>query len=83
MIGINELGIQLTEKVVTTPDLRLTFTGFYDDRPADRIADLPKEIDRNEGKIDTLIEAAKSGEVQVVFITLPMRARRTNSVYHL
>ena len=74
VIGINELGIQLTEKVVTTPDLRLTFTGFYDDRPADRIADLPKEIDRNEGKIDTLIEAAKSGEVQVVFITLPMRA---------
>ena len=74
--GINELGIQLAQNVNATPDLRMSFTGFYDDRPINRLCDLPEDIDRNEGKIDTLIEAAKSGEVQVIFITLPMRAEQ-------
>lgn len=72
--GINELGVQLAQSVIATPDLRMTFSGFYDDRPKDRLHHLPSDIDRNEGKIDTLIDAAKSGEIQVVFITLPMRA---------
>ncbi len=74
VVGINELGIQLTHNVMVTPDLRLTFSGFYDDRPIDRLCELPEDIDRNEGKIQSLIESAKSGEIQVVFITLPMRA---------
>ena len=73
--GINELGVQLAQNVIATPDLRMTFTGFYDDRPDDRLSELPTELDRNEGKIDILIEAAKAGKVQVVFITLPMRAK--------
>jgi putative colanic acid biosynthesis UDP-glucose lipid carrier transferase len=74
VLGINELGIQLTNNVMATPDLRMTFAGFYDDRPDNRLCDLPEEINRNEGKIDAAVEAAKSGEVEVLFITLPMRA---------
>lgn len=74
VVGVNDLGVQLVENVVATPDMRMTFTGFYDDRPVDRLIELPQELDRNEGKIDSLVKAAKSGEVQVVFITLPMRA---------
>ncbi|QEG20500.1 undecaprenyl-phosphate glucose phosphotransferase [Mariniblastus fucicola] len=74
VVGINDLGIQLTENVIATPDLRMTFSGFYDDRPVDRLKKLPAPIDRNEGKIDSLVESAKSGEIQVIFITLPMRA---------
>jgi putative colanic acid biosynthesis UDP-glucose lipid carrier transferase len=74
VVGINDLGIQLVKNVAQTPDMRMSFTGFYDDRPADRLVELPKKMDRNEGKIDSLIEKAKSGDVQVVFITLPMRA---------
>ena len=74
VVGINDLGIQLAQNVNATPDLRMSFIGFYDDRPVDRLRELPEDIDRNEGKVDSLIEAAKSGEVQVIFITLPMRA---------
>ena len=74
VVGINDLGVQLTQNVMSTPDLRMTFCGFYDDRPVNRLCDLPDDIDRNEGKIDSAIEAAKTGEVQVLFITLPMRA---------
>ena len=72
--GINELGIQLTENVMATPDLRMTFAGFYDDRPKDRLCELPESINQNNGQIDSLVESAKSGEIQVIFITLPMRA---------
>ncbi len=64
----------MTENVIATPDLRMTFSGFYDDRPVDRLETLPESINRNEAKIDSLVESAKRGEVQVVFITLPMRA---------
>ena len=74
VVGINELGIQLTENVTSTPDLRMTFAGFYDDRPKDRLCELPEDINRNEGNVDAAVEAAKAGEVQVLFITLPMRA---------
>ncbi len=71
--GINDLGIQLAGNVDGTPDLRLTFEGFYDDRPEDRWAEHKDEVSK-KGDLDVMIEKAKSGEVQVVFITLPMRA---------
>lgn len=74
VIGINDLGIQLVRNVDSTPDLRLKFFGFYDDRPEDRRRELPDDINVNHGNINTLVEATKTGEVQVVFITLPMRA---------
>jgi len=74
VVGINELGIQLTENVTATPDLRMTFAGFYDDRPKDRLCKLPEEINRNEGNVDAAVAAAQAGEIQVLFITLPMRA---------
>ena len=74
VVGINELGIHLTNNVTSTPDLRMTFAGFYDDRPKNRICELPEDIDRNEGNVDAAVAAAKAGEVQVLFITLPMRA---------
>ena len=74
VVGINDLGVQLVENVGSTPDLRLNFFGFYDDRPGARLRELPEDMDIRHGNIDTLIDATKSGEVQVVFITLPMRA---------
>lgn len=74
VVGINDLGIHLVRNVNSTPELGLKFLGYYDDRPSGRVADLPEDISTNLGKIDSLIEAAKKGEVQVIFITLPMRA---------
>ena len=74
VVGINDLGIQLVNNVRKTPDLGLKFLGFYDDRPAERLQKLPEDIDVTLGKLDVLVEAAKKGEVQDVFIVLPMRA---------
>lgn len=74
IVGINDLGIHLARNVNSTPELGLKFLGYYDDRPSERVAELPADISNNLGKIDALIDAAKRGEVQVIFITLPMRA---------
>ena len=74
VVGINDLGIHLVRNVNSAPELGLKFLGYYDDRPDDRTAELPQDISVNLGKIESLIEAAKQGQVQVIFITLPMRA---------
>ena len=74
VVGINELGIQLARNVKKSPTLGLKLLGYYDDRPADRTSDLPADVEDQLGRIDDLVAAAKAGEVQVVFITLPMRA---------
>lgn len=74
VVGINELGIHLVRNINAAPDLGLQFLGYYDDRPKERTADLPEDLSVNLGKIDSLVESAKSGDVQVIFISLPMRA---------
>lgn len=76
IVGVNDLGIQLARNVRAMPSLGLKLSGYYDDRPATRTAELPQDVERKLGKIDDLIASAKSGEVQVVFITLPMRAEK-------
>jgi len=76
VIGINDLGIHLVRNINAAPDLGLKFTGFYEDRPSDRISELPTDISTNLGKISSVIEDAQNGVVQVVFIVLPMRAEK-------
>jgi len=72
--GVNELGIQLARNIESAPEIGLRFAGFYDDRPADRTADLPAEFGDRIGDIDELVRRAKLGTVDTVYITFPMRA---------
>ncbi|MEZ6109171.1 MAG: undecaprenyl-phosphate glucose phosphotransferase [Pirellulaceae bacterium] len=76
VVGVNELGIQLVHNINDSPEMGLKFMGFYDDRPAPRTTSLPGEMDRRLGKIQELVEHARSGKVAKVFITLPMRAEK-------
>ena len=74
VVGINELGIELARNISQQPELGLRFMGFFDDRPQKRRVQLPDELNRRLGNSEALLEKAKSGEIQVVFVTLPMRA---------
>ena len=68
--GLNELGTQLVSSIKDSPDLGYEFVGYFDDRGDER-------QDRNGsslGSIEELVEKTRSGEIQVVFITIPMRA---------
>ena len=68
--GLNELGTQLVKSIKDSPDLGYEFVGYFDDRAEDR-----KEAAGDSlGSMKELVEKTKSGEIQVVFITIPMRA---------
>lgn len=74
VVGINELGIELVRNIRNQPELGLRFVGFFDDRPHKRTTSLPNEMNTRLGDSKSLLEQAHSGQIQVVFIALPMRA---------
>ncbi|MEM8864106.1 MAG: undecaprenyl-phosphate glucose phosphotransferase [Planctomycetota bacterium] len=72
--GANELGLQLARNLHNSPSFGLSVAGFFDDRPAERTAEVPAELGPRIGSVDRLIEMARAGEVDAVYITFPMRA---------
>lgn len=74
IVGVNELAIQLAHNVENQVDTGLKLLGFYDDRPDERVANLPPEVGARLGSIQNLVDAAKAGQVQAIYITFPMRA---------
>ena len=72
--GVNELGVQLARNLNGSPGLGLSVRGFFDDRPSERTADVPNNLGDRIGSVDRLVELARSGEVDAVYITFPMRA---------
>ncbi|HEY6563117.1 MAG TPA: undecaprenyl-phosphate glucose phosphotransferase, partial [Pirellulaceae bacterium] len=74
IVGINDLGIQLARNIQDSPHLGLKFAGFFDDRPAGRLARLPVEFGTNAGTLEDLLTRTRDGSVSVVYITFPMRA---------
>lgn len=81
--GVNELGLQLGRNLKSSPQLGLRTAGYYDDRPADRTTAIPTELSSRVGGIDQLVEDARSGKVEMVYITFPMRAEeRIRNVLH-
>lgn len=72
--GINDLGVQLVRNAKQDPQSGLEFTGFYDDRSKDRLIQVADSEAQYLGRLDELVEKAKAGEIDTVFVTLPMRA---------
>ncbi len=74
VVGINQLAIQLVRNIKSSPELGLKFIGFFDDRPDERTSEIPQDLEDRLGRVSDLVEQAKSNGVNVVFITLPLRA---------
>jgi putative colanic acid biosynthesis UDP-glucose lipid carrier transferase len=72
--GLNALGLQLLHNAQSNPGCGLQMLGFYDDRSKERwLAELDAES-QFLGRLEELVERAKAGEIDTVFVTLPMRA---------
>jgi putative colanic acid biosynthesis UDP-glucose lipid carrier transferase len=76
IVGVTELGFELARNIERSPHLGLRLTGFFDDRPAARTPRLPPDIGRCVGNLDELVEQARQGTVNIIYITFPMRAER-------
>ncbi|MFO0885683.1 MAG: undecaprenyl-phosphate glucose phosphotransferase [Pirellulales bacterium] len=74
IVGVTELGFQLARNIEESPELGLKLAGFYDDRPPERGPEMPAGMRRRIGGIDDLVDDAKAGFVDRIYITFPMRA---------
>jgi putative colanic acid biosynthesis UDP-glucose lipid carrier transferase len=72
--GVNKLAMQLARNVQNTPELGLQFVGYFDDRPESRTEESAGESQPHAGNLAELVELAKAGDVDMIFITFPMRA---------
>jgi putative colanic acid biosynthesis UDP-glucose lipid carrier transferase len=72
--GLNDSAIRMRDEIVGSPDLGIRFTGFYDDRSVQRLLeDHPDEV--LLGRTEDLINQAKEGGVDLIFIALPLKAQ--------
>ncbi|MCD8512173.1 MAG: hypothetical protein LRY63_01160 [Nitrincola sp.] len=71
--GATELGLQVKEKLAQMPWSGYRFLGYFDDR---NFESGRREQQAVEGGHKDLVERAKAGEVEVIFIALPLRAEK-------
>ena len=74
--GATELGARLVERIESMPQAGNLVVGFYDDRTPARLASKHLAGKRLRGGLQELVDAARSGRVDVVHIALPLRAER-------
>ncbi len=77
IVGVNELGMRMIKSIGEMPWLGYRVVGFYDDRVHsdndERRLDLDENVPVN-GDLDQLYQDSHDGKVDIVFVTLPMRA---------
>jgi putative colanic acid biosynthesis UDP-glucose lipid carrier transferase len=71
--GANDLGRKLADRLRADPMLGIRFAGYFDDRGADRLRDVPAQ--ENLGGIGGLAEYCRSSRVDVIYIALPMASQ--------
>jgi len=74
IVGCTEIGFQLARNIEKAPWSGLRTVGFFDDRPAERRAAMPRDVATCVGNVDELLRQAADGRVHMIYITLPLRA---------
>jgi putative colanic acid biosynthesis UDP-glucose lipid carrier transferase len=77
ILGANELGQRLHNSIKDMPWLGHNFEGFFDDRnkkPEDRLHENFDNSIELEGNFQDLLSKAQSGKINLIYVTLPMRA---------
>ncbi|TWU45765.1 UDP-glucose:undecaprenyl-phosphate glucose-1-phosphate transferase [Novipirellula aureliae] len=72
--GLNELGLQMAENVEQDPSLGFQLKGFFDDRIEKRFESTRRDTTPLTGNLTEMVKLARAGEIDTIFITLPMRA---------
>jgi len=72
--GLTELSERVGRTVVDEPELGMRIVGYYDDRIPARCHPIPEDLGPYVGKLDKLVEKARNGEIDIIYIALPLRA---------
>ena len=74
IVGMTALGERLAEQIQEVSWLGMQLCGFYDDREEDRCQDIDEKLGRRIGNLNDVVQAARAGEIGLVYIALPLRA---------
>lgn len=84
IVGGNELGNRLEKTIASRRRSGFRLTGFYDDRKIHRCDKQLSTKLEHKGDLNALYEDAKSGKLDVVYITFPLNAEdRINRIITL
>jgi len=72
IVGANEQGVRFAKNLNNAQWMGMRFIGFYDDREFDRI-DI-EGIDEIKGNLDELIARARRGDIDTIYLTMPLKA---------
>ena len=72
IVGFNDAGSALAEKLANHPELGIRVSGFFDDRGPRRLG-LNAPQDRHLGGLPSMAEYVRRNQIDVVFIALPIR----------
>ncbi len=72
IIGLTERGLDLAKEVKGHPETGYKLNAVFDERSKDRID--PEYLDIYKGGLDEAVAMAQAGEIEILFIALPMSA---------
>ena len=73
IVGATESAVYLYDEITKNDELGFKFLGFFDDRKPERLFQNSTKHDV-AGKIQDAVNAARNGEIGVLYIALPMKA---------
>ena len=76
VVGATNMGECIKVTILEDPSLGMVFKGYFDDRRVLSDERLAIETRTLSGNIKELIDLAKNGKIDIVFITLPMQAEK-------
>lgn len=69
IVGANNVGMQLQERVAEFPYLLIDLRGYFDDRDASRIKDVTLPV---LGSVSEVGDYVRKNNIQMIFVSLPM-----------
>jgi putative colanic acid biosynthesis UDP-glucose lipid carrier transferase len=72
--GARNIGVNVAQMLLGSPWMGLRPVGFFDDRAATGSRPLASPPIQVLGNLDDLVDHARDGKVEIVYITLPLRA---------
>ncbi|MEM1416105.1 MAG: undecaprenyl-phosphate glucose phosphotransferase [Myxococcota bacterium] len=74
IVGMTEMAERVAKRIRETPWLGLELDGVYEDRALDRCHEVRTSIAGLSGNFSQLVERAKAGELDGVYMCLPLKA---------
>ncbi|CAG7856684.1 undecaprenyl-phosphate glucose phosphotransferase [biofilm metagenome] len=74
IVGATMLGTELAKIFAEDETMAIDFLGFFDDRQRDSEGGITFDFTKLAGDTDQLIKLAKAGNIDIVYIALPLRA---------